>query len=235
MSHYHAVRAQKGPAVSPTLYIAGDSTAATYPAEAAPQFGWGQFLAEVLGDAVVNVAMPGASSKSFIDLGLLDRILDRITAGDCLVVSFGHNDAKVEDPARYTEPATTYPEHLSRYIDGARARGASPVLVTPVERRHFDSAGAIVPSHGRYPAAMAALAADWDVPLIDLTASSTRLWNAEGPAGTKKYFLHVPAGTYPKYLDGIEDNTHFVEYGAREVARLIAPSLVDRRTRQWSA
>ncbi|GGN93563.1 hypothetical protein GCM10010112_81950 [Actinoplanes lobatus] len=208
-----------------TVYIVGDSTAATYTAEAAPQTGWGQVLAELIGTDVVNAATPGTSSKSFIELGLLDPILDRITAGDCLVVSFGHNDAKADDPARYTEPATTYPEHLSRYVDGARARGAGPVLVTPVERRHFDSSGVIVPSHGKYPAAMAELATGLGVPLIDLTAASTRLWNAEGPAGTKKYFLHVPAGRYPKYPDGIEDDTHFLDYGARAVARLVASSL----------
>jgi len=219
------------------VYIAGDSTAATYGTEAAPQSGWGQVLADFIGTAVVNGARPGASSKSFIDLGLLDPILGRITAGDCLIVSFGHNDAKAEDPARFTEPATTYQEHLSRYVDQARARGASPVLVTPVERRHFNGAGVIVPSHGKYPAAMIALAADRGVPLIDLTASSTRLWNAEGPTGTRRYFLHVPAGQYPKYPDGIEDDTHFVEYGAREVARLVASSLNSQvwRTREWHA
>ncbi|GIF23464.1 pectinesterase [Actinoplanes tereljensis] len=220
-----------------TVYIAGDSTAATYTAEAAPQSGWGQVLGELIDAEVENVARPGASSKSFIGLGLLDEILGRITAGDCLVISFGHNDAKAEDPARYTEPATTYPEHLARYVDQARARGASPVLITPVERRHFDTAGTIEPSHGKYPAAMIGLAADRSVPLFDLTAASTRLWNAEGPAGTRKYFLHVPASTYPRYPDGIEDNTHFVDNGARAVAGLVAPFLDSqvRRTREWRA
>ncbi|WP_405728989.1 rhamnogalacturonan acetylesterase [Streptomyces sp. NBC_00028] len=215
-------------AASPVhVYVAGDSTASTYTTGQAPRTGWGQALPAFFNSnaVVVNVAKSGASSKSFIDLGRLDHILGLITKGDYLLISFGHNDEKSEDPSRYTIPATTYKSYLSQYIDKARDKGANPVLITPVERRHFNSSGVIAPSHGEYPAAMTELATAKGVPLIDLTTSSTRLWNAQGVEGTKSYFMHLAAGVYPNYPDGIEDNTHFQAYGAIQVARLIARSL----------
>ncbi|MEU4767578.1 rhamnogalacturonan acetylesterase [Actinosynnema sp. NPDC023794] len=212
------------------VYIAGDSTASTYVSSQAPRAGWGQALPVFLtSDAVaVNVARSGASSKSFIDQGRLDHILARIKPGDYLLISFGHNDEKIDDPTRYTEPSTTYKSYLSQYVDKSRAKGANPVLVTPVERRRFTSAGTTSPSHGAYPAAMRELAAAKRVPLIDLTASSTALWNRVGVEGTKKYFMHLAAGQYPNYPDGVQDNTHFQAFGAIEVARLVATSLRDQ-------
>jgi hypothetical protein len=94
-----------------------------------------------------------------------------------------------------------------------------------VERRRFNSAGVISPSHGAYPAAMRELAAAKGVPLIDLTASSTALWNRVGVEGTKKYFMTLAAGQYPNYPNGSEDNTHFQAYGAIQVARLVATAM----------
>jgi len=212
------------------VYIAGDSTASTYVSAQAPRAGWAQALPVFLtSNAVaVNVAKSGASSKSFIDLGRLDHILGLIKKGDYLLISFGHNDEKADDPARYTVPSTTYKQYLSQYIDKSRAKGAIPILLTPVERRHFGSAGVITPSHGAYPAAMRELAAAKRVPLVDLTASSTALWNRAGVEGTKKYFMIFPAGKYPNYPSGSQDNTHFQASGAIEVARLVATALRDQ-------
>ncbi|MEV6874283.1 rhamnogalacturonan acetylesterase [Amycolatopsis sp. NPDC051128] len=212
------------------VYIAGDSTASTYVSSQAPRAGWGQALPVFLtSNAVaVNVAKSGASSKSFIDLGRLDHILGLIKKGDYLLISFGHNDEKIDDPARYTEPSTTYKQYLSQYVDKSRAKGAIPVLLTPVERRHFTSAGVMSPSHGAYPAAMRELAAAKRVPLVDLTAASTALWNRVGVEGTKKHFMIFPAGNYPNYPSGSADNTHFQAFGAIEVARLVATALRDQ-------
>lgn len=212
------------------VFIAGDSTASTYTSSAAPRAGWGQALPVFLtpNAVAVNEALSGASSKSFVDLGRLDRILSRIKRGDYLLISFGHNDEKKEDPARYTEPSTTYKSYLSQYIDKSRAKGAKPVLVTSVERRRFDSSGKITPTHGAYPAAMRQLAQAKGVPLIDLTAQSTALYNRVGVEGTKKYLMHLKPGQYPNYPNGVEDNTHFQATGAIEIARLVATSLLNQ-------
>ena len=209
------------------VFIAGDSTASTYRTSEAPRAGWGQALPVFFtpNAVAVNEALSGASSKSFVDLGRLDRILSRIKRDDYLLISFGHNDEKKEDPARYTEPSTTYKSYLSQYIDKSRAKGAKPVLVTSVERRRFDSSGKITPTHGAYPAAMRELARAKGVPLIDLTAQSTALYNRVGVEGTKKYLMHLKPGQYPNYPNGVEDNTHFQATGAIEIARLVATSL----------
>lgn len=207
----------------PTIFVAGDSTAATYAVADHPRAGWGQALHVFLRHdvTVVNEALSGASSKSFFDLGRLDRILAAIRPGDVLLVSFGHNDEKVTDPARGTDPWTTFPEYLRRYLDGARRARATPILVTPVERRRFTADGTPYLSHGEYPDAMRALAASTRTPLIDLTALSFDLWGRLGPEGTKDHFLHLDAGASPNHPDGVVDNTHFQAHGAIELARVV--------------
>ncbi|MEU3446832.1 rhamnogalacturonan acetylesterase [Streptomyces thermolilacinus] len=223
-----AGQAAPGHRPHPALYIAGDSTAAQKYAPAAPETGWGMALPFFLTPhlRVANHAMNGRSSKSFVDEGRLDPILAAIRPGDLLLVQFGHNDQKSEDPARYTEPWTTYREHLLRYVSGARARGARPVLLTPVERRRFDAAGRAVTSHGKYPAAMRALAAEHDVPLVDVQAASLAEWQRLGPEGSKAYFNWLAPGESPNYPDGRQDNTHFRPVGAVEVARMVARGLL---------
>ncbi|GLY00389.1 MULTISPECIES: rhamnogalacturonan acetylesterase [Actinoplanes] len=219
--------AQAHPQRRPTVFVAGDSTAATYATADHPRAGWGQALPVFLrrGIGVTNEALSGASSKSFVDLGRLDRILTALRPHDVLLISFGHNDEKIEDPARYTSPWGTFPEYLSLFIDGARARRATPILVTPVERRRFTADGTPYPSHGEYPDSMRALAAETGTPLIDLTALSFALWTKLGPEATKEYFLWLAAGVSPNYPDGVSDNTHFHAHGAIEVARLVAREL----------
>ncbi|MCZ2835966.1 pectinesterase family protein [Modestobacter sp. VKM Ac-2985] len=213
-----------------SVFVIGDSTASVYQANEGPRTGWGQALGLFTTEnaTVVDYAKSGASSKDYYDSGLFDRTLAEIQPGDFLLISFGHNDQKDDDPSRYTDPYGTYQEYLQRYIDGARAAGATPVLVTSVERRRFDEAGVAKTTHGEYPAAMRALAAEQGVAVVDLTAMSTDLWNELGPEGTKDYFLHVEPGEYPNYPDGRADDTHFQARGAIELARIVATSLAEQ-------
>lgn len=169
---------------------------------------------------VSNHAVNGRSSKSFVDEGRLDVVLGQIRAGDFLLIQFAHNDEKADDPTRYTEPWSTYQEYLRLYVDGARARGARPVLATAVERRRFDVGCNAVPSHGDYPAAMRALAQEERVALLDLQALSLALWQGLGVEATKKYF---------NWTETEQDNTHFNPPGAIAVARIAARELVRTR------
>ncbi|MFD3837414.1 rhamnogalacturonan acetylesterase [Streptomyces sp. NPDC058642] len=205
-----------------TLYIAGDSTAAQKYADAAPETGWGMALPFFLHKdrPVSNHAVNGRSSKSFVDEGRLDVILGAIQPGDFLLIQFAHNDEKSADPTRYTEPWTTYQDYLRLYIDGARARGARPVLATSVERRKFDTAGNAVPTHGDYPASMRALAEEERVALLDIQALSLALWQKLGVEETKTYF---------NWTATEQDNTHFNPPGAIAVARLVAQELLRTR------
>ncbi|WP_458780237.1 pectinesterase family protein [Arthrobacter sp. D3-16] len=211
----------------PVIFVVGDSTSSAYQHSERPRAGWGQALPLLLGPQadVFDYAWSGASSKSFADAGLLDEVVALLQPGDFLLISFGHNDEKVEDPARGTDPQTTFKEYLQKYIDGAAGRGAKAVLVTPVERRRFSALGIAQDSHGAYAQAVRELAAATGTPLVDLTASSKDLWQKLGAEGTKSHFLYATPGQYPQYPQGVTDNTHFQAEGALAVARLVASEL----------
>ncbi|MFT4156950.1 MAG: fibronectin type III domain-containing protein [Microbacterium sp.] len=209
----------------PTVYIAGDSTVQTYDATAyAPQAGWGQMIDRFFADDVAfsNHAIGGRSSKNFITQGRLDDILRGIRPGDYLFVQFGHNDATQGVDDRYASPAD-YKEYLRTYVNGARQRGATPVLVTPVSRRSFDATtGLANVSFPEYVEKMKELAVEEGVDLVDLSASSRAYLNEIGAEAAKSVFLWVDPGIFANRPAGTQDDTHFQEYGAIQMARLIA-------------
>ncbi|WP_282936455.1 rhamnogalacturonan acetylesterase [Paenibacillus sp. RC67] len=209
------------------FYIAGDSTAANYPPEQSPMAGWGQMIGELLTNdvAVYNEASCGRSSKSFMDEGRLKPIADNIHQDDYLFIQFGHNDQK-PDEERHTEPFTSYLDHLLQYIAAARRKGATPVLFTSVARRNFNEKGVLVPTHGDYPAAMKKLASEQRVLLIDMEAKTDELYRSLGSEASKQLFVWLEPGENPNYPDGVRDNTHFNEQGAREVAKIVVSQLV---------
>ncbi|MFK7693295.1 rhamnogalacturonan acetylesterase [Paenibacillus sp. HJGM_3] len=209
-----------------TIFLAGDSTVTEQPTDGYPYAGWGQMLPLfVKADAAVaNYALSGRSSKSFIGEGHLDAIWSRIKPYDYLLVQFGHNDQKF-DEARHTEPFTTYQETLMRYIHGARERNAFPVLLTPVHRRFYEDDGTLRDTHGDYATAVRELAGREGVPLVDLAAKSKELFERLGPEGTRSIFMQLAPGEFMNFPEGVNDNTHFQEHGAIQVAGLVKEGL----------
>lgn len=198
------------------IFIAGDSTAAEYGPERAPQAGWGQALQSYLDPAaweVRNHAKGGRSARSFIEEKRLDAIASELKPGDVLLIGFGHNDAKFEDPTRYNDPAQAYPQYLQRYVQLARDKQATPIFITPPARLLYDF-GSLLDTHALYTQAMQQLASREQVPLIDLNASSTRWIRALGEQGAKPYFMFVPE-------QNKADGTHFTVAGATAVACLV--------------
>ncbi|WP_205687504.1 PxKF domain-containing protein [Cellulomonas endophytica] len=209
---------------TPTVWVTGDSTVQSYTKDFQPQAGWGQMIGRYLSDDVVvdNRAIGGRSSKNFITQGRLDEVLRSVRPGDYLFVQFGHNDNSYGVDDRYAAPAD-YRNYLRTYVEGARQRGATPVVVTPVSRRAFDATtGKAVVSFPEYVQGAAALAAEEGVPLVDLSASSRAYLDEIGPEAARSVFLHVPAGVYPNRPTGTADDTHFQDYGAIQMARLVA-------------
>lgn len=203
----------------PRVFLAGDSTVQTYAPAAAPQAGWGQFIGDHLapGVEVVNRAIGGRSSKTFVEEGRLAAILAEIGPGDALLTQMGHNDSTASRPERYTDPATSYSDHLRMYVAGAREHGATPVLITPVGRLHF-SDGAFLNDFRPYCEAMQAVAAEEGTALLDLMERSLAHYAAVGHDEARSYFMVSVNGT---------DHTHFTEKGARAIARLVAEGLRD--------
>ncbi|WP_373231706.1 rhamnogalacturonan acetylesterase [Cohnella sp.] len=209
-----------------TLFLAGDSTVTDQPEDGFPYAGWGQMLPQLLKHDVVvaNHAVSGRSSKSFIDEGRLDVILNEMKANDFLFIQFGHNDQK-PDEERATEPSTTYKKYLQQYIDGARNKGAFPVLVTSVQRRYFEPNGQLQNTHGPYLEAVRELSSEQTVPLIDLAEMSKSLFEELGAEEAKSIFMWGAPGEFAHFPGGIEDNTHFQEQGAIRIAGLISKGI----------
>ncbi len=216
---------------STQVFLIGDSTMANKPNPADPERGWGQILPEFLDEKVIvqNHAVNGRSTKSFINEGRWKKVLEGLHKGDWVLIQFGHNDEKSQDTSRYAAPQTTYRENLTRFIKEARAKGANPVLITPVMRRKFTDKGQFEDTHGDYPAAVKAVAGEQKVPLIDLHAKSRQTIEKMGVEDSKKLFLWFTKGYYPTRKDGIKDDTHFSEYGARTMAILIAGGIKEEK------
>lgn len=210
-----------------TVFIAGDSTAAEKRADRRPETGWGEHLQSFF-DAdevrVVNLARNGRSTRTFIEEGRWDALLDEVRPGDVVLVQFGHNDQSESRPDRYTPP-DPFRANLERFVRDVRSREATPVLLTPVVRRRFDEAGRFYDVHGIYPDLTRAVAAETGAPLLDVQRSSEALVRGAGVEGSKALFLHLAPGEHPNYPDGLTDDTHFSPQGAAAVAGLVAEAL----------
>jgi lysophospholipase L1-like esterase len=210
------------------IYWAGDSTVKQNDFTTYPQTGIGQGMQLFINQetVIINHAENGRSTKSFIDESRLAVIYNEITEGDYLFIQFGHNDAKLEDISRYTEPWGEYQENLERFVNVARNRKAYPLFITPLCRRWFDEKGKLRDDiHGDYPMAMILTAKKLEVPCIDLYSSSRVLIERLGPESSKGYFMHLSLDEYPNYPEGKVDDTHLKYDGAVAFAELIAKGL----------
>lgn len=213
----------QGQGSSLKIVMIGNSTMAdkAYTSEN-PEKGWGQILPLYFNKNVTveNYARNGRSTKSFIDEGLWDTVLQKLTSGCYLIIEFGHNDAKQEDPKRYANAFTAYRQNLERFINECRQKGAVPVLATPINRRMFDSLGNFVDTHGGYPAVVRDVALQMHVPLLDLHKKSRELFTRLGAEGSKKLFVWTEPGEYNRFPDGKKDDTHFNANGAFRICDL---------------
>ena len=170
-----------------TIYICGDSTAASYTPQEAPITGWGQLLPDFLPSIPVeNRAMGGRSTKSFLSEGRLQKIEAEIQPGDLLLIQFTHNDTS-DLVWRHTDPWTSFVNNLSIFVSTAQQNDARPVLMTPICRRYFRD-GTLLPSHGDYPDAIRMLARKRNVPLIDLYEESRKLVQELGDEASRKLY-----------------------------------------------
>ena len=240
----------------PTIFIASDSTVQTYEEYYYPQTGWGQVLSSYFGDFVEerecndcgysqsqvyetanaiieNRSIGGRSSKSFIDEGKFDDILEDIKPGDYLLVQWGHNDATYSRPNRYVS-SEDFEKWMMMYVNGAYERGATPVFVTPVARYSYTtkadgSLDSFASNFEAYRQVMLRLASEHNVPYIDLTQRSIDVCNNFGIEGSKMLFLKLAAGevTSGAYAGGVDDSTHLQYYGALKFAQCVAQGIVD--------
>lgn len=147
-------------AQKPTLYLIGDSTVKNGKGKGdGALWGWGSYLADFFELDKINVenhALGGTSTRTFQSRGLWDSVLVKLKAGDFVLMQFGHNDGSpLDDTARARgtikgigteskeifnpitkkkEMVYTYGFYLRKFITEAKAKGATPIVCSPVPR-----------------------------------------------------------------------------------------------------
>ena len=233
-----------------TIFMIGDSTMANKPYDNEnPERGWGMVLQGFFTDDIVvdNHAVNGRSSKSFIDEGRWQAVLDKIKPGDYVFIQFGHNDEKPQID-RHTDPGTTFDANLERFVNETREHGGIPVLFNCVVRRNFQvvvpendddeklrntiftgktiiEGDSLVDTHGDYRIAPMNVARRLGVPFVDANRISHDLEQGMGPQESKKLHLWLKPGENPSLPKGREDNTHYSVYGAHIVASLLVDEI----------
>ncbi len=205
-----------------TIHLMGDSTMAEKDLpKAGAERGWGMMFQNFLdeGVQVINYAQNGRSTKSFIDLGLWDKVYNAVKPGDYVFIQFGHNDSKADDPARYAPAYGAYQDNLRLFIDGVREKGGTPVLLTPVARRWFKEGKLDRNCHTDYPAAMKAVAEEERVTLLDITTPTLDWIEGLGDEASKAFFM---------ISTGKDDNTHTVASGARKVTEIVCERIKEQ-------
>ena len=208
------------------IFMAGDSTMSIKETKFYPETGWGMPFVHFWDSSltVVNKSKNGRSTKSFRAEGLWQEIMTGLSEGDFVIIQFGHNDEAKEKVERYTT-AEEFSANLERYITEVRAKKATPILLTPVARRKFDSTGQLVDTHLQYSELVRKVAQKTQVDFLDIDKASQDLYRQFGVENSKWLFLQLAPGEHPNYPNGKVDNTHFNELGARLVAQLVLKEL----------
>lgn len=230
-----------------TIFMIGDSTMANKSLVGDNQErGWGHVLGGFFSEDIVvdNHAMNGRSSKSFIDEGRWDAVLNKMKPGDYVFIQFGHNDEKLK-PDRHTDPGTTFDANLKRFVEEARAKGGIPVLFNSIVRRNFRNnenavaeddfrrdklveakeGDVLIDTHGKYLDSPRNVAKELNVPFVDMNKLTHDLVQGMGPEESKKLFMWIPENKYAACPKGRQDNTHLNVYGARTIARITVEAI----------
>lgn len=234
------------------IFMIGDSTMANKDYAKTPERGWGMVLPCFFDDDVEidNHAVNGRSSKSFIDEGRWQKVVEQIRPGDYVFIQFGHNDEKPQ-PERHTDPGTTFDANLRKFVVETRGRGGIPVLFNAVVRRNFvvevdnndddeklrniDAKNAPIlveddtlrDTHGAYLDSPRNVARETGCAFVDANRITHELEQSLGREGSKRLHMWFEAGENPLVPDGRRDNTHYNIYGAHVVARLLAAAVCE--------
>ena len=237
-----------------TIFIIGDSTAAKKDlSKGSPERGWGMALQCYFDEAFIRVdnhAVNGRSSKSFIDEGRWQKVLDKLQPGDYVIIQFGHNDEKPKVD-RHTDPGSTFDYNLAKFVRETREKGGIPVLMNCVVRRNFVMKAAmndddealrnttfkdapqqvegdsLIDTHGLYRVAPRDVALRMNCYFVDANKITHDLEQSLGPEGSKKLHMWYKPGEHKALPNGRQDNTHYNIYGAHQVARLLADALCE--------
>jgi lysophospholipase L1-like esterase len=179
----------------PTLFLVGDSTVRNGHGDGAHgQWGWGEPFADFFDRAKINVvnrAIGGRSSRTYITEGHWADTLALMKPGDVVLFQFGHNDSgplddtarargtlpgigdeskEIENPIlKRHETVHTYGWYMRKYVVDTLAKGAIPVICSPIPRKIWRD-GKVVRNSENYGGWARQVAAQQHVAFIDLNA-----------------------------------------------------------------
>jgi lysophospholipase L1-like esterase len=160
----------------------------------------------------------------YVKVANIDGSLAAVQPGDYVIIQFGHNDEVEHKIDRYTTP-DEYQHNLQLFIDSTLAKHATPILMTPIIRRYFDKQGQLVASHPYAQWVRRVASNNPDIAFIDMEIITGRHFLALGDTASATRFMHIQPDMHPNYPNGIRDDTHLNQLGAREVAQLVLQQL----------
>ncbi|MCM1131679.1 MAG: GDSL-type esterase/lipase family protein [Roseburia sp.] len=223
----------------PILYVIGDSTVSSFnDPYYYPRYGYGTKLECYFKDIeIVNLALSGRSSKSFIEEENYKKLMLNLKPNDFLMIGFGHNDEKSDDPLRFTDASKLLEDKNSfsyflykYYIQPALSVKAIPILCTPICRvdlkNDYTKNSGHITSNGDYRKAILNLGKKLNVTVLDLTLATKQQYMKLGYLEAMKYHATI-AGKYDKDNHIVPDlatvdTTHLNAYGAKYIAYLVA-------------
>ena len=230
----------------PSLILIGDSTVRNGQDDgqgkgAEGQWGWGNPIAVYFDPAQINVvnrAVGGLSSRTFLTGGHWERTLAFVKPGDVVIMQFGHNDGgAINDATRARasikgigeeteaienlltkkpEVVHTYGWYLRKFIGDTKAKGATPIVCSLIPRKIWEADGKIVRNRDTYAGWAAAVAKAEGVGFIDLNARVAERYDALGREAVMKLFPQVKPDehTHPNRA-GAELNAEIVIAGLK--------------------
>lgn len=238
-----------------TMFMIGDSTMANKPiTNGNKERGWGMALQCYFDEGIIveNHAVNGRSSKSFINEGRWQKVVERIQPGDYVVIQFGHNDEKPKAD-RHTDPGTTFDANLRKFVRETREKGGIPILMNAVVRRNFfkripvndddeklrntvgppskelkEEGDTLYDTHGAYLLSPRNVAREQNAVFVDANAITHQLEQSLGREASKKLHMWFLPNEEPSIPKGRQDNTHYNIYGAHKVARLLADAMAEK-------
>lgn len=201
----------KPEAALPSLFLVGDSTVKNGSgAGANQQWGWGEPIAPFFDAAkimVLNRARGGRSSRTYQTEGLWEQILSTMKPGDFVLIQFGHNDGgALNDTSRARgtikgigaeseeidnlitkqhEVVHSYGWYLRKYIADTKAKGATPILCSPVPRKIWKEGKVPRDPYGTWAAA---IAKEMKVAFLDLNEIIAQQYEALGAEKVEPLF-----------------------------------------------
>nr|WP_294895355.1 rhamnogalacturonan acetylesterase [uncultured Pedobacter sp.] len=231
------------PAEKPTIYIIGDSTVRNSNIDT---WGWGTLLPEFMDTTKVNInnqAMAGRSTRTFVKEQRWAKVLSMLKPGDYVLMQFGHNEGSKPDttksgyrgvlrgigqdslnlvwPDGKPETVYTYGHYLRKFIDEARAKGATPIVLSMIPRNEWKD-GKVVLADKDFGGWAKQVAEEKGATFINLNHITADKYNAMGQEAVKPLFPH--------------EHTHTSKEGARINAESVAQGIKasnEKRLKSW--